>query len=191
MGRIILARSGTTEYDEDERICGSLDMPLSAKGDSEAEDLARDLRSFPLEAVYAAAGEASMATAKRIGEELGVRVRQLPDLTNQDFGCWQGLRLEELRRMNPRVYKLWEENPCAVEPPNGEMVDEVKARVEKSLKPLLKKHDDATFVLVAPDPLRKVIRCWLTKTAADLPWESNGPLWESLDFAAASRTNGA
>jgi phosphoserine phosphatase len=187
MGRIILARSGMTEYDEDERIAGSLDMPLSAKGIAEAEDLARDLKSFEVEAVYAAAGEASQATARLIAEEHDLKVKLLPELRNQNFGCWEGLRLEELRRMQPRVYKLWEENPCAVEPPNGEMVDEVKARVEKLLKPLLKKHDDAGFILVAPDPLRKLIRCWLKRTAADLPWETSGPLWEAFDFGATAK----
>jgi broad specificity phosphatase PhoE len=187
MGRIILARSGMTEYDEDERIAGSLDMPLSAKGRAEAEDLARDLKSFEVEAVYAAAGEASLATARLIADEHDLKVKQLSELRNQNFGCWEGLRLEELRRMNPRVYKLWEENPCAVEPPNGEMVDEVRARAEKLVKPLLKKHDDAGFILVAPDPLRKLIRCWLKRTAADLPWETSGPLWEAFDFGAANR----
>src|SRR5262245_61538809 len=80
MGRIILARSGMTEYDEDERIAGSLDMPLSPKGQAEAEDLARDLKSFQVEAVYAAAGEAPQATAKLIAEEHDLKVRQLPDL---------------------------------------------------------------------------------------------------------------
>jgi len=188
MGRIILARSGVTEYDEDERITGSLDMPLSEKGKAEADDLARDLKSFDVGAVYAACGEASLETARIIAEEHDLKVRPLADLRNQDFGCWQGLRLDELRRMQPKVYKLWEENPCSVEPPNGEMVDEVKTRVEKALKPLLKKHDDAGFILVAPDPLRKLIRCWLKKTAADLPWETNGPLWEAFDFSAMSRS---
>ena len=86
MGRLILARSGMTEYDEDERIAGSLDMPLSTKGIAEAEDLARDLKSFEVEAVYAAAGEASLATAQLIAEEHDLKVKQLPELRNQNFG---------------------------------------------------------------------------------------------------------
>src|SRR5262245_29142030 len=114
MSRIILARAGSTDYDEQHRISGLLDLPLSPHGSAEADTIARDLRSLALETIYAAAGEASLATAKRIGEELDVKVKALSELRNQDFGCWQGLQFEELKRKHPRVFRQWEEDPQSV-----------------------------------------------------------------------------
>jgi broad specificity phosphatase PhoE len=188
MGRIILARAGTTDYDDQHRIAGTLDLPLNCRGQAEAADLARDLRTIPLTVVYAAAGEASIATGQVLAETLDVKLKQLEDLHNQDFGLWQGLQLDELRRKHPRVYKQWEDDPCSVCPPNGEMVDQVVERVSKTLRPLLRRHGGDTIALVAPDPLRKLIRCYLKRTAVCHPWEDGGfgPLWEALEVS----TNG-
>src|SRR4051794_39881395 len=119
--RIILTRSGATDYDDQHRIAGTLDVPLNCRGRAEAADLARDLRKEPVEAVYAAAGEASAQTAAILGERLGAKVKVLDDLRNQDFGLWQGLSLEELKQRHPKLVKLWEDSPCSVCPPNGEM----------------------------------------------------------------------
>lgn len=185
MGKLILARAGTTDYDEQQRIAGTLDLPVNVRGQAEMLDLARDLEHQNVAVIYAAAGETARFSAQILGDRLDIKVKELAELTNQDFGLWQGLQLDEVRRKHPRVYKQWEEAPCAVCPPNGEMAQAVLDRIGKILKPSLKKHQGDTVVVVAPDPLRKFIRCYVTRAEVCHPWAGNGqtPKWELLDVS--------
>jgi broad specificity phosphatase PhoE len=169
MGRIVLARAGSTDFDDQHRLAGTLDLPLSVKGE----------------------GEASLATAEKLGHDLDVKVKQLDDLRNQDFGLWQGAQVDDLRRKHPRVFKQWEDSPCSVCPPNGEMVEQVLERINKSLRPILKKHAGETIAIVAPDPLRRVIGCYLKRRAPECPVDEavdHVPLWEVLDVTPPGAT---
>ncbi|MGL4462583.1 MAG: histidine phosphatase family protein, partial [Planctomycetia bacterium] len=139
MGKIILARPGQTELDEQERIVGNLDLPVSVRGLAELEDLARAVAGCDIEIVYGADGEASRQSARFLGDRLGVPVQILDDLRNLDFGLWQGLEKSEVRRKHPKLYRQLEESPCAACPPAGEMIDELQLRVARTTKTVLKR----------------------------------------------------
>jgi broad specificity phosphatase PhoE len=68
-------------------------------------------------------------------------------------------------------------------PPNGEPVLRVMERVAHAIKPLLKRHAGHTILLVAPDPLRGMIRSYLRNVPIGCPWECESPLWESIESA--------
>ncbi|QDU64755.1 Phosphoserine phosphatase 1 [Planctomycetes bacterium Pan216] len=183
MGRIILVKSGQTDFDEQHRVVGNLDLPMNVRGHAELTEAANELGSFEIITIYSAAGVSAKESAKHLGERLGVnKIRVLEDLKNQDFGLWQGLQVEEIRRKHPKVYKQWAQSPCDICPPGGEMVNDVMDRVEKSLKPVLKKSQSNTVALVAPDPLRKLIRCYLKRDGvSNLMENGKGQTWEAID----------
>jgi probable phosphoglycerate mutase len=182
LGQIILVRSATTEFDDQKRIVGTLDIPLSVRGQAELSGWANELKDRQVEVIYAAAGAASRDTAKFLGDALDVKVKVLEDLTNLDFGLWQGLEESEVRRKHPRLYRHWEESPVAICPPNGETVEEVRERVHKELKPVLKKAHHGVVVLVAPDPLRQIVRCYLKNADLTKLWDCpQGSAWETID----------
>jgi broad specificity phosphatase PhoE len=87
-----------------------------------------------------------------------------------------------LRRKNPRLFTAFDETPEHVCPPNGETLAGVMERTAKSLKPLLKRHAGDTILLVAPDPLRLLIRSWLRKADVPNPWDDDGPAWEAVEI---------
>ena len=78
---ILLVRPGSTEFDEEGRIKGNLDMPMSPKGSKQVEKLVADLSEHSLATVYAAAGQACEATAKSLAAPSGTKVKLLPKLT--------------------------------------------------------------------------------------------------------------
>lgn len=185
MGQIILVRSGTTDYDEQERIVGNLDLPLNIRGQAELAELAREFQGKPIDRIYSAASESARESAQFLGEQLGVKVKILDDLRNLDFGLWQGLSVNEVRRKHPKLYRQWEECPCTICPPAGEMMEEVFARVQKPLKRVLRRGRKGTVLLVAPDPLRCVLRCCLKQLDLNQVWESGGGgAWETIEVEA-------
>jgi broad specificity phosphatase PhoE len=185
MATIILARAGTTDYDEQDRIIGTLDIPVNLRGQAELADMARELRGRDVSSVYATASESAQQSASFLAGKLNAKMRVLDGLRNQDFGLWQGMRVEELKRKHRRVYKQYEDTPCAVCPPAGEMIEQVFDRVTKGIRPLLKRVGDGTVVLFAPDPLRQVIRCYLRHedlNQLEAPGEDEpADLWEAIE----------
>jgi broad specificity phosphatase PhoE len=169
MAQVILIRPGTTLYDEQNRVQGILDIPLSERGCAEAARLAECLAESDsgsaLAALYCGPGESVIRTAEILGKVLGLRPRRVDDLRNLDQGLWQGLQIEEIKRRNSKLFRQWIEDPRTVCPPHGETVEDAMVRVKAALKPLFRRHLDEIFGLVAGEPLARLISCLLRKAS--------------------------
>ena len=167
MTTVILVRPGSTDFDEQQRIQGQLDLPLNDKGAGQVREIVSILEANPVELVLASPGEPARATANAIAEKLEVPVKILDGLLNLDQGLWQGLQVEDVKRMYPRVFKLWQESPIAVCPPRGETVLQALERVQKALeKPMRRK---SSIALVLSEPLASLVAAVLRGAAPEQP----------------------
>lgn len=157
MTEVVVIRPGWTDFDEQRRIQGTLDLPLNDRGFAHVEMLAGQLMPLGLDVLYAAAGEPTETTARLLGEQLGIEVKPLDELTNLHQGLWQGLPVDEVRRMNSKVFKQWLDSPEMICPPGGETVGDAVERIRESLHRPLKK--GGTLGIVAPEPLATLIAC--------------------------------
>ena len=191
MTRVVLIRPGSTDYDDQERIQGMLDVPLNVRGGQEAAQTAEEIRQMPIKVVYSGNEESARATARAIREATGVRVRDLAKLHNLNHGLWQGLQVDEVRRKHPRVYRQWCESPTTVCPPGGETIMDAYERVRRLIRPLIKRHRDSVFAIVAPEPIASVIRCYLEQQNLERVWElRNGDgRWQVVEVTA-EQSNG-
>lgn len=165
MPDVVLIRPGSTDYDDQHRIQGSLDLPLNQRGVTQVDVLVADLAGTEVSAVYTAPCEPARATAQAIGESLQVPVKEIEGLRNLDQGLWEGLTVEDVQRKYPKVYKQWREDPASICPPEGEMVGDAMDRVRESLqKPLRRKR---AFAVVASEPLATLVMCALTGVRPD------------------------
>ncbi|MSR58208.1 MAG: histidine phosphatase family protein [Planctomycetaceae bacterium] len=155
MSQILLIRPGSTSFDEQQRLQGMLDLPLSSKGEEQVAALLGSLGLVAIDLIYTATCEPAQTTAAYLGAARGVPVKEIEDLHNVNLGLWQGLQVEEIRRKHPKVFKQWQESPEAICPPEGETFAEAIERVRKALeKPLKKK---GNLALVAAEPLASII----------------------------------
>jgi broad specificity phosphatase PhoE len=160
--QVTLIRPGATLYDEQNRVQGILDIPLSDRGRAEAARLAESLASrqdsYPLSALYCGPGESVVRTAEIVGKALGLRPRRIDELRNLNQGLWQGLQIEEIKRRNTKLFRQWMEDPRTICPPQGEPVVDAIDRVKTAFKPLLRRHQDGdSFALVVGEPLARLI----------------------------------
>ena len=167
---LIVIRAGATDFELQGRIRGAVDIPLCAAGVAEAEHAARLLTGSPAIAIYTAEERCAVETGNIVGEALGLKPRAVPQLHNLDQGLWQGLLVEDIRRKQPRLYRQWQDNPWAVAPPDGELLEEACERVEGALEKLLRRHARGRVALVVPGPLDRIVR-WI------VAGESMGDLW--------------
>jgi broad specificity phosphatase PhoE len=193
MLEIILIRPGATDFDEQGRIQGNLDIPLSEAGNREVAHTIEALKLAQPEVVYTSESEPSLETAKAIASALTIRLKPLESMKNIDHGLWQGMLIEDVKRKQPKVYRQWQESPETICPPQGEMVSEALERVRAAMGKLLKKHKSGRVALVVPEPLASLVRCYLKQGELGNLWkaETAGGGWESINvepraLAAAS-----
>jgi broad specificity phosphatase PhoE len=191
MAQIVLIRPGCTEFDEQQRIQGNLDLPLSTGGRQQVEQLLADLSQIEIEWLFSSPCEPARSTAEALGATRGLAVREVEGLHNVNLGLWQGLKVEDVRRKHPKVFKQWQDSPEAICPPEGETLAEAVARVRKALeKPLKKK---GQLAIVAADPLAAII-CMVVRglTLESIPAVCQGACgsWEILGENPSNRLSG-
>lgn len=167
---LIVIRAGATDYDLEDRIRGTLSIPLSAAGVSAAARAGERLSKNPPLVFYASADEAATETARVINAVCDLKPKPLTALVNIDMGLWQGRLVEEIRATQPRLHRQWQDNPWSVAPPEGELLEEACERVEGALERIFKRHPSGTVAVVVPRPLDAVVT-WLVSG------RSMGDLW--------------
>jgi len=183
MVKIILIRPGSTDYDEQRRIQGTLDVPLNEQGSAEVARLIDGLRDLKLEAVYAPACQPALATAQAIAEAFDIKLKKLARMHNLDHGLWQGMLIDEVRLKQPKVYRQWQEKPWYTCPPGGEMLDQATGRVRATLTKLLKRHKEGVIGLVLPEPLASLVRCLFNHGELGNLWNATSEhgWWEVME----------
>ena len=120
MIQIVLIRPGATDYDEQGRILGTLDIPLNERGTDEIRRVIDEVRPLKISAVYCGPCQSAAQSAMSIAEALDVKLKKLDNLKNIDHGLWQGMLIEDVKRKQPKVFKQWQEQPDIICPPQGE-----------------------------------------------------------------------
>lgn len=183
MLRIILIRPGCTDYDEQGRIAGTLDMPLCHQGAGQVAHLVEELADLSISVVYAAPCQASQQTAQALADAKDIKLRRLDKLQNLNMGLWQGRLIDEVKQRQKKIYKQWQEHPETVCPPEGETLGGAALRIGPALDRIIKRHKDGIIALVVPQPLCNLVRSRLTDTDVGDLWaaESDCGSWELIE----------
>jgi broad specificity phosphatase PhoE len=195
MCQLVLIRPGATLYDEQNRLQGILDIPLSERGHGEVTRmvpiLARTLEGASLSALYCGPGTNVVRTAEIVGKALGVRPKRVEEFRNLDQGLWQGLQIDEIRRRNTKVYRQWIEDPETICPPQGETFENAMGRIKAAFRPLLRRHHDESIALVVAEPLASMVASYLRcqpRIQLDERWSCGG--FELIEIAPLLLGNG-
>ncbi|MFF7242775.1 histidine phosphatase family protein [Embleya sp. NPDC008237] len=160
MRELMLVRHGETEWSRSGRHTGLTDIPLTPDGEAQAKAVADLLagRGFGLALI------SPLTRARHTAELAGITGGRLePDLVEWDYGGYEGITTDEIRRTVPG-WSLWRDGVIpgdAAHP--GESVADVGRRVDRVLdrvRPVLERGEDA--VLVAHGHLLRVLTArWL------------------------------
>ena len=179
---LILIRPGRTDFDDQGRIIGTLDIPLNSDGVSEIDVIGKKLLDEDVQIIYHSPCQAAEQTADALAEILDVKSKSDERLRNLDHGLWQGMQIEEVKQHQPKVYRRWQEQPETVCPPEGETLALVTQRVEYVCNRLRKKHKHGSVVIVAPEPYASILAAHLRQQEVGDLWhsESNCEAWECI-----------
>ena len=185
MPRFLLIRPGAAEFDEQRRIKGSLDIPLSSEGTDQVNRTASELHQLDITAIYCSPCQSAQETAGMLAKHRDLKFKPLDRLQNLDQGLWHGKQIDEVKQTQPKVYKKWQEHPETMCPPNGETLDSAEQRVKSVLQKLTKKYKQGIVALVVPEPLASVVRRAVSDCDLGDLWqaECHHGEWEILEGA--------
>jgi broad specificity phosphatase PhoE len=153
MIQMYVVRACSTDFDEQGRIKGTLDIPLSETGQGQVGRLVSDLHEQSLQVIYASPSRSAQETAAALARDHQLKVKTLDELQNLDHGLWHGKLVDEVRVSQPKVFRQLQEHPESVCPPQGEPVGDAVERVRSLISRLIRKHKTVrSLVVQSPSP---------------------------------------
>lgn len=131
MKTVYLVRHAETTWNQEGRVQGSHDTPLSVDGLAQTVKTVAYLSSLRFDTVFTSPLSRARAIAEPVGANLGMLPIVLPELREIEFGCWEGHTWHEIGDMYPATMAAWELKSPGARPDGGESLAEVGRRAEK------------------------------------------------------------
>ena len=128
--RLYLIRHGETEWALSGRHTGRTDIPLTQNGEDEARELGKHLRDIRFAQVMTCPLQRAQQTCALVGLDQAPEIE--PDLTEWDYGDYEGKRSVDIRKERPD-WTIFRDG-C----PQGEMPAQISARADRLLARLCK-----------------------------------------------------
>ena len=93
---IYLVRHGETQWNKEEVFRGRKDIPLNETGRKQAAQAGAYFREVPVKRIISSPLSRAVETAQGIATATGVPVERVGELTDINFGIWEGLSLKEV-----------------------------------------------------------------------------------------------
>ena len=168
---IILVRHGECEGNVKGVFRGRTDFPLNKRGLVQAQDLAQELRSFPIKYVYTSPLSRARQTAEAIAQQCRTEIKVEEQFNNIELGSWEGRFKKEIAELYPREWELWVNNPEKLKVEDMETLYDVQKRAKACLDNLVSKHNGETLAVVTHRAVLKPLIAACLNIASPYFWK--------------------
>jgi probable phosphoglycerate mutase len=131
-------------------------IPLSEKGQEQAERVAARLADLPVAAVYASPVQRCQETARAIAQRHGLDVVTNDGLEEADYGEWTGQKLADLAKTP--LWRVVQARPSMARFPGGESMRAMQSRAVDAVEQIVAAHPHELVVAVShADVIRLVV----------------------------------
>ncbi|MBD2151137.1 histidine phosphatase family protein [Pseudanabaena sp. FACHB-1277] len=173
--RVILVRHGETDWNNQNRLQGSTDVPLNNKGKLQAENVSTFLKNVPIHQAFSSSLLRAKDTASIILQHHNIALETRPALAEIYRGHWQGLTLDEIKIQYPEQFNLWRKNPHRLQNYSGETLQSASDRVWTEWYNILTQSQSQpksrNVLIVAHEGVNRLLLCRLTGIHLSKFWE--------------------
>jgi broad specificity phosphatase PhoE len=141
-------RHGQSTWNQEHRIQGQQDPPLSGEGRQQAALVGARLRGRRFVGFYASDLKRAFETAQVIGAILGLAPEPSVPLREIYLGRWEGLRTDEIADRFPAAWASWVKEPDWDLVPGGEGAAAFDDRVSGALDQMMDRHPHGDVLAV-------------------------------------------
>jgi alpha-ribazole phosphatase/probable phosphoglycerate mutase len=161
---LYLIRHGETEGGEVRRYKGTIDVPLSEKGVSQMEQVSKYIvekggTGGLMSAVYCSDLSRAIRSAEIVAEPHSLKPVIISSLRERNFGLWEGMSFDEIRKKYPLEFDAWADNPLKFSPMEGESTLAMRDRVIQAMNEIIEKHNKENIAIVAHGGVNRIILC--------------------------------
>lgn len=131
--QIALIRHSVTQWNEENRIQGHFDSPLTKYGIKLAQSWIPTLKPETFDAVITSDLPRTIETAKVITDGIDIPFFKMPGLREQDWGTWSGMTYEEVEQLFPGEMDIQINRGWDFRPYGGESRRETSHRARNAL----------------------------------------------------------
>lgn len=160
MGKLYFTRHGETDWNQEMKIQGRIDIPLNAKGIEQAEALAEKLKDVHLDRIIASPLTRTRQTAEIVNKHHQLPIETDPRIIEEYYGDFEGAprRGEAYLKQRQSYFKRY---------PNGEGYLDVCARVYSFLNELWEKHAEEDVLVIAHGGMSRIVNSYFTDMEND------------------------
>lgn len=175
--RLYFIRHGESTSNLITQFAGSLDRPLTPKGEAQAAATAEFLKDIPFAAVYASDLSRAFSTGAAVAHSHNIPLHPDRNLREIFAGEWEGETYAELERKFPDSYGTWRHQIGLARCPGGESVAQLQERVRACVEEIVRRHPGETVCIATHATPIRVMECVWTDTPLSrmhsIPWVSN------------------
>lgn len=152
-----LIRHGKTEWNQQKRIQGTSDSPLTPEGRKDLKTWLPVLQSYKWNRIIASPLPRVLQTVEILNSKLSLPVEVDHNLREQDWGSWEGLTLAQIKADHPDELQKQINAGWNFTPPAGESRKKVLQRVEQSLHLSAEKWSGQALLIISHQSVMKCI----------------------------------
>ena len=149
MTELLLIRHGETLWNQQGRMQGQHDSPLTPLGMHQARQLARRLQKVSFSSLYASDLGRAHQTARCIADATGHEIVADTGLRERSFGIFEGLTNSEIKTQHPELHDLFARRLPDFVMPGGESAAQFMDRCVGALERIAARHEGETVVVVS------------------------------------------
>ena len=159
--KIYSTRHGQTDYNKQELILGTTDIPLNETGEKQAIQLAEEIEKIDIDLIISSPMMRAQQTAKSIADRCGLEIITDNRLKEWDYGEYEGKsRFTEGFAENKREFAVKMGN-------TGESVLQVSHRVYNFLDEITAKYRDKNILLVSHGGICRLIETYFNNMTTE------------------------
>jgi len=190
MTHLYLVRHGETDWNIQGRWQGQINVALNAKGQKQAQDLAKELAGANLQAIYSSDLRRAIDTARPLAQLTGLTIQTDARLREIHQGIWQGRLASEIQAHYVDVFQQRVSDPLTISPPGGETVAQVQDRALQAVHEIVQRHPDERVAIFAHGFVIAVIRVRLENQSINSVWELVPISGEIIEYSVAMKDEG-
>ena len=181
--KILIIRHGESVANNKRSIAGQSDVPLSKRGEKQAELVGKYVfGNYLIDEIYSSDLSRAMDTAKPLSRLANIDIKPRKDLREINVGLWQSETYEDLKIKYPESYGVWLENIGEAVCDGGESVKELSERVFSAIQEIAKTNEKKTVaVFTHATPIRCLmtkLKGWTLSEMKKVNWISNASVSE-------------
>ena len=180
--RIIVTRHGQTDWNQQRKLQGDLDIELNETGRDQAEQLRQALAEENIGVIYTSDLQRAQETAHIVNEHFDVPVFVDHRLNEFDWGVFKGTTKYH-RDEHPELSPLWQEVNTNIETTQrhkGDYFPHYQRDIHQALTDITDFHDGQTILLVTHGFAKRVIAAAIM---GKLYSEMRDVYWENTSYS--------